>query len=133
MQLSAWTSSTEKTVIAAADAPDALPELSNEASGGAASKGFQQITGWQVVQHLTASQWLRLLYLASSRGSYSADLARRIQGNACVQRPAQTCDLRLEFMYLHLLLDQLLDSFSAGVARQTQSRSECGGLCRYMT
>ena len=48
MQLSAWTSSTEKTVIAASDAPQALPELSNEASSVAASKGFQQITGWQV-------------------------------------------------------------------------------------
>lgn len=52
MQLAAWTSSTEKTVMATADAPEALPELSNEASGAAASKGSQQITGWQVHSHL---------------------------------------------------------------------------------
>lgn len=56
MQLSAWTSSTEKTVIAASDAPQALPELSNEASSVAASKGFQQITGWQVHNIVTCSQ-----------------------------------------------------------------------------
>ena len=48
MQLSAWTSSTEKTVMAASDVPSALPELSSEASNAAATKGFQQITGWQV-------------------------------------------------------------------------------------
>ena len=51
VQLAAWTSSTEKTVIAAADAPDALPELRREASDGAASKGSQQVTGWQVRPH----------------------------------------------------------------------------------
>ena len=48
VQLSAWTSSTEKTVMAASDVPSALPELSSEASNAAATKGFQQITGWQV-------------------------------------------------------------------------------------
>lgn len=53
VQLSAWTSSTERTVIAASEAPSALPELSNEAAGNAAaSKGFQQITGWQVGRQL---------------------------------------------------------------------------------
>ena len=49
MQLSAWTSSTEKTVMAASEAPEGLPELHNEASTAAASKGLQQITGWQVL------------------------------------------------------------------------------------
>ena len=73
VQLSAWTSSTEKTVIAAADAPEALPELSNEASSGAASKGFQQITGWQVQHHLVAVHLATALSGSQLFGSCSAD------------------------------------------------------------
>ena len=71
VQLSAWTSSTEKTVIAAADAPEALPELSNEASGGAASKGSQQITGWQVQQYLTTLKTLMLWWELALRSMFS--------------------------------------------------------------
>ena len=65
MQLSAWTSSTEKTVMAASDTPEALPELNSEAGTAAASKGLQQITGWQVLQH-SGSSLMILKQVASS-------------------------------------------------------------------
>ncbi|CAK0784807.1 hypothetical protein CVIRNUC_008011 [Coccomyxa viridis] len=48
VQLSAWTSSTERTVMKASEALSAPHELSSEASGAAAHKSFQQITGWQI-------------------------------------------------------------------------------------
>ena len=48
VQLSAWTSNTEKAVITAAEilpaAPDGVPSPDG---GGVAPKGYQQITGWQ--------------------------------------------------------------------------------------
>ena len=93
MQLSAWTSSTEKTVIAAADAQEALPELSNEASGGGASKGFQQITGWQVQRQLTLCLVAGALSASQLLLSWCGP---KTQGGACARWPTHTYDLLLE-------------------------------------
>lgn len=48
MQLSAWTSATEKAVITAAEILPSAPDAAGEEGGGVAPKGYQQITGWQV-------------------------------------------------------------------------------------
>lgn len=47
MQLSAWTSNTEKSVITAAEIAPPLAEQAPPPNG-VAPKGYQQITGWQV-------------------------------------------------------------------------------------
>ena len=47
VQLSAWTTNTEKAVITAAEILPSAPDAPEADGGGVAPKGYQQITGWQ--------------------------------------------------------------------------------------
>ena len=47
VQLSAWTTNTEKAVIMAAEILPSAPDAPEADGGGVAPKGYQQITGWQ--------------------------------------------------------------------------------------